>query len=108
MVQSVELVLDDTGEEYIRQQWSALAAAGLTGVIRKPAAGDPPKRPHITLAVAGQIWPRIDHDLEKLPFHPFPVRLGGVLVFGARRPFWCGWWCRPSSCWPGSAASTHW
>ncbi|VFA96981.1 2'-5' RNA ligase family protein [Nocardia cyriacigeorgica] len=86
MVQSVELVLDDAAEEYIRQQWSALAASGLPGVIRRSAVGDPPKRPHITLAVAKQIWPRIDHDLEKLPFHPFPVRLGGVLVFGARRP----------------------
>ncbi|BDT86493.1 2'-5' RNA ligase family protein [Nocardia cyriacigeorgica] len=86
MVQSVELVLDDTAEEYIRQQWASLAEAGLPGVIRRPAAGDPPKRPHITLAVAKQIWPRIDHDLEKLPFHPFPVRLGGVLVFGSRRP----------------------
>ncbi|NEW41566.1 2'-5' RNA ligase family protein [Nocardia cyriacigeorgica] len=86
MVQSVELVLDDTAEEHIREQWAVLAEAGLPGVLRRPAAGDPPKRPHITVAVAKQIWPRIDHDLEKLPFRRFQVRLGGVLVFGARRP----------------------
>lgn len=79
MVQSVELLLDERGEAEIRRQWAALATAG----IDSPTATH---RPHLTVAVAREIWPRIDRALERLPFTPLPVRLGGVLVFGARRP----------------------
>lgn len=50
-----------------------------------PTTGDEPNRPHLTVAVASEIWPRIDHQLRRLPFQPFSVRLGGVLVFGSRR-----------------------
>lgn len=80
MVQSVELLLDDRGETEIRRQWAVLAEAGL-GNRRAETY-----RPHITVAVAREIWPRIDHALERLAFEPLPIRLGGLLVFGARRP----------------------
>ncbi|WP_040790267.1 2'-5' RNA ligase family protein [Nocardia paucivorans] len=91
MVQSVELVLDETSEETIRRQWEMLIEAGLPSLGRSGstdhgAAAGPRHRPHITVGVAAQIWPRIEHALEELQFRPFPVRLGGVLVFGARRP----------------------
>lgn len=87
MVQSVELLLDEAAEQRIRRQWELLAEAGLPGLGRGARAGDTEShRPHITVAVARQIWPRIETGLTCLPFRPFPIRLGGVLVFGARRP----------------------
>ncbi len=87
MVQSVEFLLDEVSEQRIRRQWELLAEAGLPGLGRGARAGDTEShRPHITVAVARQIWPRIEKDLDGLPFRPFPIRLGGVLVFGARRP----------------------
>ncbi|ONM46894.1 2'-5' RNA ligase family protein [Nocardia donostiensis] len=84
MVQSVELLLDETTESYIRRQWDLLAQAGLASPAHAASGGEP-GRPHITLSVAREIWPRIDRELERTAFEPFPVRLGGVLVFGARR-----------------------
>ncbi len=87
MVQSVELLLDEAAEQRIRRQWELLAEAGLPGLGQGRRDGDTEgHRPHITVAVARQIWPRIEQELDRLPFRPFPVRLGGVLVFGARRP----------------------
>ena len=79
MVQSVELLLDDAAEAEIRRQWHLLSEAG----ISSPA---PDHRPHITVAVAREIWPRLDRALSDLPFRPLPVRLGGLLIFGARHP----------------------
>lgn len=79
VVQSVELVLDEAAETAVRRQWRVLAAAGL----HSPAQNH---RPHITLAVADEIWPRLDKALGQQEFQPFPVRLGGLLVFGSRRP----------------------
>ncbi|MEU4314676.1 2'-5' RNA ligase family protein [Nocardia sp. NPDC024068] len=88
MVQSVELLLDEAAEQRIRRQWELLAEAGLPGLGRGGrTSGDlDGHRPHITVAVARQIWPRIEQELDGLPFRPFPIHLGGVLVFGARRP----------------------
>lgn len=85
MVQSVELLLDEATEQRIRRQWELLTEAGLPSLGHGRHEGDS-HRPHITVAVARQIWPRIEQELDRLPFRPFPVRLGGVLVFGARRP----------------------
>ncbi len=79
-MQSVELLLDERGDAEIRRQWAVLAEAGIG------SPGGATHRPHITVAVAREIWPRIDHALERMAFTPLPVRLGGVLVFGARRP----------------------
>ena len=80
MVQSVELLLDAEAEAAISRQWQSLADAGL------PALHEP-HRPHVTLAVAQEIWPRIERRLEHdLDFTPFPLRIGAVMVFGDRRP----------------------
>ncbi len=79
MVQSVELLLDDTADAEIRRQWELLSEAG----VHSPA---PDHRPHITLAVARQIWPRLDQALAAQEFRPLPVRLGGLIVFGSRNP----------------------
>ncbi|WP_280255363.1 2'-5' RNA ligase family protein [Nocardia wallacei] len=79
MVQSVELLLDEAAESEIRRQWRLLAEAG----IPSPS---PDHRPHITMAVARQIWPRLDQALAAQEFRPLPVRLGGLLIFGARNP----------------------
>ena len=83
MVQSVELLLDDAADAEIRRQWESLAQAGVTGPSAHRRATD---RPHITVAVAHEIWPRIDRALERCDFAPIPVRLGGLLIFGKRRP----------------------
>ncbi|WP_228000780.1 2'-5' RNA ligase family protein [Nocardia australiensis] len=83
MVQSVELLLDDAADAEIRRQWQLLADAG----IPSPAASTAETtRPHITVAVARQIWPRIDKALDRQAFQPIPVRLGGLLIFGVHRP----------------------
>ncbi|MQY25390.1 2'-5' RNA ligase family protein [Nocardia aurantia] len=79
MVQSVELLLDDAAEAEVRRQWRLLAEAG----VHSPASDH---RPHVTLGVARQIWPRIEQALGALEFRPVPARLGGLLVFGARNP----------------------
>ncbi|MFI9510975.1 2'-5' RNA ligase family protein [Nocardia sp. NPDC052566] len=83
MVQSVELLVDDAADAEIRRQWQLLAEAGVDSLAGKTAETN---RPHITVAVAKQMWPRIDQALEQFSFRPFPIRLGGVLVFGARHP----------------------
>ncbi|MBW0270377.1 hypothetical protein ATM97_04685 [Nocardia sp. MH4] len=80
MVQSVELLLDEHGEAEVRRQWAVLAEAG----IGSPRGAT--HRPHVTVAVAREIWPRIDHALAEIEFRPLPITLGGLLVFGARRP----------------------
>ncbi len=79
MVQSVELLLDDDAEAKIRRQWQLLADAGLPS----PRAAH---RPHVTVAVAREIWPRIDKNLEqKVDFAPLPIRIGAPMIFGGRR-----------------------
>jgi 2'-5' RNA ligase len=89
MVQSVELLLNDAADAEIRRQWQLLADAGISSLAAAGSSGKgdaETNRPHITVAVARQIWPRIDHALDELPFRPIPIRLGGLLVFGARYP----------------------
>ena len=83
MVQSVELIVDDAADNAVRQQWELLSKAGLPTMGAVTAETN---RPHITVAVAGEIWPRIDHRLStRLDFEPFPIRLGAVMVFGGKR-----------------------
>ncbi|MBF6299935.1 2'-5' RNA ligase family protein [Nocardia amamiensis] len=83
MVQSVELLLDDAADAEIRRQWRMLAEAGVSSLA---ARTDEANRPHITAAVAKQVWPRIEQALDEQAFSPISVRLGGLVVFGARRP----------------------
>jgi 2'-5' RNA ligase len=79
MVQSVELLLDAEAESAIRRQWQSLADAGLPFIKAD-------HRPHITMAVAQEIWPRVERRLEHLDFEPLPLRIGAVMVFGDRKP----------------------
>ncbi|MEU7767190.1 2'-5' RNA ligase family protein [Nocardia sp. NPDC049190] len=83
MVQSVELLLDEAADAEIRRQWQLLAEAGVPSLAAQTAASN---RPHITAAVAKQIWPRIERALDEQSVAPIPVRLGGLVVFGARHP----------------------
>lgn len=79
VVQSVELVLDEVSEAEVHRQWRVLADVGL----HSPS---PAHRPHITVGVAQEIWPRLDKVLGQQTFAPLDIRLGGLLVFGARSP----------------------
>ncbi len=79
MVQSVELLLDPVLDAAVRSDWEALSAAGIRALR-------PHHRPHITIGVAAEIYPRIDKALASaLGTLPIPVTLGGLLVFGTGR-----------------------
>ncbi|MFR9753551.1 2'-5' RNA ligase family protein [Nocardia sp. 004] len=82
MVQSVELLLDDAADTEIRRQWRMLTEAGVPSLATHTAESN---RPHITAVVARQIWPRIEKALDQQAFSPVQVRLGGLVIFGARR-----------------------
>ena len=81
MVQSVELLLTPDAEAAVTAQWSMLADAGLPSQARHTGATN---RPHVTLAVARAL----DVDQESAVTVavagalPFPLRVGGLLVFG--------------------------
>ncbi|BBX22563.1 hypothetical protein MTER_19740 [Mycolicibacter terrae] len=76
MVHSIELVFDVKTETTIRRIWAELAAAGIPSQA-------PASRPHVTLAVAQRIDPRVDAELatvvERLPMSCI---LGATLIFG--------------------------
>ncbi|MBD8506335.1 2'-5' RNA ligase family protein [Hoyosella sp. G463] len=79
MVQSVELLLDPGLDAAVRADWEALSSTGIRALR-------PHHRPHITIGVASEIYPRIDKALARaLATLPIPVTLGGLLVFGTGR-----------------------
>ncbi|MBB3038710.1 2'-5' RNA ligase family protein [Hoyosella altamirensis] len=79
MVQSVELLLNEELEEAIREQWRTLDEAGLPC---QPLRA----RPHVTIGVAHEIYPRIEKRIpDALGDFPLSARIGGLLVFGDRR-----------------------
>ncbi|HEY5855398.1 MAG TPA: 2'-5' RNA ligase family protein [Aldersonia sp.] len=82
MVQSVELLFDPDTDARLRRQWQLLLDAGLPSQGHNRSESN---RPHVTIAVAREIWPRIEKDLARVAFAPFQVRIGGVLVFGRRQ-----------------------
>jgi 2'-5' RNA ligase len=82
MVQSVELLFDPDTDARLRRQWDLLVDAALPSQGRHRTESN---RPHVTMAVAREIWPRIEKELARVVFEPFPVRIGGVLVFGRRQ-----------------------
>ena len=82
MVQSIELLLDAAAEAHIRDEWQRLMVAGLPSQGRHSGISN---RPHITLAVAGQLTADQEIDIAAAVRGrmPCPVRLGGLLVFGS-------------------------
>ncbi len=80
MVQSVELLVDDTMSDFVRGDWQTLIDAGL------PSAGrhtGPSNRPHITVFAAPSL--PAEREPALAPFAarlPLPLRLGGLVLFG--------------------------
>ncbi|HTY73492.1 MAG TPA: 2'-5' RNA ligase family protein [Actinomycetes bacterium] len=83
MVHSVEVLLDERSERWVRRQWAVLAEAGLPSASRHGSASN---RPHLTLAAYQRIpvdlHPALRSVAEGLPV---TVRLEGLLVFGKDR-----------------------
>lgn len=82
MVQSLELLLDDTLDADVRREWQMLVDADLPSQARHTGASN---RPHITLAVADELEDldsRIDNEYLA---SEFPVRLGAFVVFRGKR-----------------------
>jgi 2'-5' RNA ligase len=84
VVQSVELLGDQSVDDWIWTQWRALEAAGLPSQVRH---GSLTNWPHVTLAVADAIPAGVDAGLSDLVAGalPMPMRVGGVIWFPGRR-----------------------
>jgi 2'-5' RNA ligase len=81
-VQSVELLVDDDLDACLRGQWQLLGAAGLPSQEHNRA---PSNRPHVTVGVATEIYPRIDRKLTTLAARlPMACTLSGPAVFSHR------------------------
>ncbi len=82
MVQSVELLLDESLDAAVRDEWTRMLDGGIDsqGRIRSPT-----NRPHVTLFVSAQIPPEVEEAARRaISDTPLSVRLGGVVVFGDR------------------------
>lgn len=82
MVQSLELLLDDSLEAAIRREWQLLLDADLPSQGRHTGLSN---RPHITLSVADEfdeLDSRIDDEFLNVRF---PVRLGAFVVFRGKQ-----------------------
>ena len=83
MAHSIELLLDARSDAVVREQWQALADAGLPSQLRVTS---PTNRPHITLVAAQRISADADEALRGLASQlPLDCVLGAPLVFGGRR-----------------------
>lgn len=92
MVQSIELLLDDDGEQALRAAWAALHAAGLPGLADHTGETN---RPHVTLAVTdGTGFERAVGGLESVlegwdvAGSGLTATVGAPLLFGGRRGRW--------------------
>lgn len=83
MVQAVELTFDRSTEDRVLAEWAVLQDAGLPSLADHTGATN---RPHVTLhvrdALAASGEGRLDELVRRLPL---PVRVGGVVLFHARR-----------------------
>ncbi|MDJ0393177.1 2'-5' RNA ligase family protein [Rhodococcus sp. G-MC3] len=78
MVQSLELILDDTLDAAVRREWQLLLDSDLPSQGRHTGVSN---RPHITLSVADEMDEfdaRIDDEYLRIGM---PVRLGAFVVF---------------------------
>ena len=80
---SVEIVLDEDTDRQVRDQWRALASAGLPSQARHTGASN---RPHVTVALADAVSAEVERRLVHVAAGlPVAVTLGGLLIFGGRR-----------------------
>ncbi len=89
MAQSVELLLDAEADTAVRDQWAALAAAGLPTEDRSGRpdhGGGRHHRPHLTLYAADRITTPAEATLPAaVAGLDIDVVVGSVLIFGPRR-----------------------
>lgn len=84
MAQSVELLLDPAADELVRNQWAALAAAGLPSEQRSGHGGT--HQPHVTLFAGDRIDASVEPALvEAVADLDLTLVIGSVLIFGPRR-----------------------
>lgn len=80
---SVELLLEATGEELLRSDWDILKRAGLPSQARHTAASN---RAHITLLAAPRIPAEYDSTLAALAEAlPLPIHTAGLVLFRTGR-----------------------
>ncbi|MBG6179276.1 2'-5' RNA ligase family protein [Arthrobacter sp. CAN_A1] len=79
---SIELLLDDVSEQFIRAEWNALLAAGLPS---RASHNSPHNRPHITLIAAPVITGDRDGELRERLSLPLMFSCAGLLLFDAGR-----------------------
>ena len=81
---SVEALLDAATDAAVRQEWTALAEAGLPS---QATHRGPTNAPHVTLSVATGVPDAVEGRLEREvgALLPLTVRLGPLLVLGSRR-----------------------
>ncbi|MEE3852573.1 2'-5' RNA ligase family protein [Gordonia sp. LSe1-13] len=83
MVHSIELLLDETADQRVRDEWASLADAGLPhqGSIRSSS-----NRPHVTLIAAQHLTPGVDEALAPTSLRlPIAMTLGAPILFGPHR-----------------------
>ncbi|NQX12610.1 2'-5' RNA ligase family protein [Microbacteriaceae bacterium VKM Ac-2855] len=82
-MRSIEVTFDDATEQRIRDDWSALAAAGLPSLAAHTGASN---RPHLTLAAGPELLPP-----EHIPPTPTAITFGSLLLFPHRERFVLAW-----------------
>ncbi|MFJ8053249.1 2'-5' RNA ligase family protein [Streptomyces luteogriseus] len=78
-MRTVELLLDETAEQAVREAWRRLADAGLPSQARHRS---PTNSPHITVAACPELTAPIRWELAEVAATlPLPVRCTGVVRF---------------------------
>ncbi|MEU0899234.1 2'-5' RNA ligase family protein [Streptomyces massasporeus] len=78
-MRTVELLLDETAEQAVREAWRRLADAGLPSQARHRS---PTNSPHVTLAACPELTAPIRWELAEVAATlPLPVRCTGVVRF---------------------------
>ncbi|MFF8873223.1 2'-5' RNA ligase family protein [Streptomyces massasporeus] len=78
-MRTVELLLDETAEQVVREAWRRLADAGLPSQARHRS---PTNSPHLTLAACPELTAPIRWELAEVAATlPLPVRCTGVVRF---------------------------
>ncbi|MFB7948878.1 2'-5' RNA ligase family protein [Kitasatospora phosalacinea] len=82
-MRTIELTCDPALDRAVRTVWRQLADGGVDSLADNPHPGH---RPHLTLAVCGEIAPDRLAAVDQLLSGalPLPVRLSGLLSFAAR------------------------